>query len=469
MRIRSYLVALSLILAFSGTAKAAWYNFARQNDTPEITELTFGKYNLEELVEIFRIPAEDVSNSILVIRGRAEVMDGVIGSVRYSLDGGDTWEKAQLDRSGYFYFELRPDIGREYYFQIQAMDTTGKASDSSDGAFTFILEENRSEEIALATFQNLLNQYTDQNASAFMQMVSDDFDGDMFALEDALDTDFESLSSIIIKPTISRVIAQGKDVEVLFTFERSVHAINDGTVLTDNSQSSMTFRRTEEGYKLYSMAAPLIFGVSGTSEVASTVDFGSVGDEVLVVSSTTGAAAVSEQSEDVADSTSDVVSGSVTIDCVFDVSANDGSEEVCPGFSLSTQNTSNESPNNLYHGTLNSSDFGFYIPSTNCNAGATALPFATASGVGVYETSDTSLDDVASVTSDASEYVSSVTADGGATHANNGTVYAISTGSYYAIIVATDMSCTEDGGTGDGTYTGSFEYKVQMDGTPSFQ
>ncbi|MBT4888646.1 MAG: hypothetical protein HON65_03730, partial [Rhodospirillales bacterium] len=338
MRIRSYLVALSLILAFSGTAKAAWYNFARQNDTPEITELTFGKYNLEELVEIFRIPAEDVSNSILVIRGRAEVMDGVIGSVRYSLDGGDTWEKAQLDRSGYFYFELRPDIGREYYFQIQAMDTTGKASDSSDGAFTFILEENRSEEIALATFQNLLNQYTDQNASAFMQMVSDDFDGDMFALEDALDTDFESLSSIIIKPTISRVIAQGKDVEVLFTFERSVHAINDGTVLTDNSQSSMTFRRTEEGYKLYSMAAPLIFGVSGTSEVASTVDFGSVGDEVLVVSSTTGAAAVSEQSEDVADSTSDVVSGSVTIDCVFDVSANDGSEEVCPGFSLSTQN-----------------------------------------------------------------------------------------------------------------------------------
>mgnify|MGYP001365210632 CR=1 FL=1 len=132
----------------------------------------------------------------------------------------------------------------------------------------------------------MLQQYMNENNSGFMQYVSDNFEGDLAALENAIDDDFAFLNNIRILTSIIRISPFRNTFDLDFTYSRTVQSATTGQTSTDSAASSMTFVLTDEGVKLISMAAPLIFGVSNTAEVATEIQTDSIGQEVLVVTNT---------------------------------------------------------------------------------------------------------------------------------------------------------------------------------------
>jgi len=312
------LLIVSLFVLFSMPAEASWYDFASEEGVPEISELRIGTRDLENLPDILTLSRDDLDGSKLIIRGRAEISEGKIGAVLVSLDGGENWEKASFDSGGAFIFEFVPDLDRDYKLAVKAVATTGKSSDYESDTFPVIVKSERASETVKKAFFHMLRFYMNENQTGFMAFVSDDFEGDLSSLEDAIDDDFRFLDNISIKPVVTRVLTQGEKVELSFTYSRRVESTQTGEVLTDSASSFMTFIRTDDGFKLIAMASPLIFGISNVEEVATTVDNDSVGDQVIIVNPDTGQAEEATQQETVEETVDTVTSGSETVNCDYD-------------------------------------------------------------------------------------------------------------------------------------------------------
>ncbi|MBF0252660.1 MAG: hypothetical protein HQL29_02490 [Candidatus Omnitrophica bacterium] len=330
-------------------ADAAWYNFASQEGVPEINELRVGPVSLESLPDLLVLSADDLEGGKLVFRGKADIYEGTIGAVFISFDGGENWEKVNFSNDGSFNYEFTPVTAQEYKVCIKAVATTGKTSDYESDIFPIMVSNEHGEDEVRRVFNSLLKSYMNEDQTTFMSFVSDDFEGDLGALEDAIDDDMRFFENIVINPTISRVVKQGAEYELYFTFYRRLENASSGGILTDSSSSFMRFKKNEDGVKLVAMAAPLIFGVSNTEEVATTVDGDSVGQEVIVVNSDTGQASKVTQQDTVEETVGgEVVEGSETLTCEYDLAHGDADSG--EGFSFESQSISDDTSSDVRHG-----------------------------------------------------------------------------------------------------------------------
>ena len=80
-----------------------------------------------------------------------------------------------------------------------------------------------------------------------------------------------------------------------------------------SAASTVSFVREGDGFKLSRMAAPLIFGLSGASEVATSVTAQSVGAQVLAIDPKTGTASTGVQSSTPPAPASTVETGSAVL------------------------------------------------------------------------------------------------------------------------------------------------------------
>ncbi|MCF6289555.1 MAG: hypothetical protein L3J03_00910 [Desulfobacterales bacterium] len=274
----AFYMGVMLLTATPGEAK--WWDFGRQDNTPEFTSIRFNSVSVENVDERITLAREDLVSGELIIRGQAELGQGVIGKVEISLDGGETWQKAVLGDRGMFTLEFKPELEREYDFRIKALSTAGKASDLEDHSFTFLVGDMPNTDNVKTVFNELLRLYMAEDQAGFMRLVHPDFEGDLAALEDAVSDDFLFFDNIRIEPNITRIVPFDGNYELYFTFNRQVQVAKSGQLLKDSAASSMTFARGS-GFLLSEMAAPLIFGVSNPGDVATNVTEESIGSEVL--------------------------------------------------------------------------------------------------------------------------------------------------------------------------------------------
>ena len=293
--------ALACLLGLAAhPAFAAWWEFGRNPSEPVVTELKFNKVDALRIEQKMLLGLDELERGgVLIVRGRAEIGKGTIGAVELTLDGGKTWFKAALDERGFFTHEFKPEPMRDYGFAVRALTVTGASSDAEAHAFVLTVSNETAVEQVRRAFLALLDAYSRENRSAFMRGISPDFDGVVSALEDAVSDDFRYLDNIRIEPNIARIVPFAGGYEVYFTFNRSVTSARTGQLLRDSAATTITFRRTGEGFKVSRMAAPLIFGVSNPEDIATQVTGESVGKPVLVLDPRSGQAATVPQTQTV--------------------------------------------------------------------------------------------------------------------------------------------------------------------------
>lgn len=314
--LRPHYAAWLILLVLSLTAPAthaAWWEFGRSESEPVLTDLKFNRANVLRVEDRAVLTREDMESGIITIRGRAEVRRGLIGLVEISLDGGQKWVKATLGERGMFTHEIRPDMERDYDFRIRATTTTGQKSDEEEHSFVLRVTASNPQEEVRQAFMELLRAYMSEDRAAFMRLVSNDFEGNESALEDAITDDFRYLDNIRIEPQISRVAQIDRSYEVYFTFNRQIQSSRSGQILRDSAASIAGFVREGDGFKLSRLAAPLIFGLSGASEIATSVTGESVGKTIITLDPTTGTAATDTQGTQPGSSSSSVETGSATL------------------------------------------------------------------------------------------------------------------------------------------------------------
>lgn len=286
-----------VLLTLAQTASAQWWRFGSDASQPVFSDLLFNNVSALRVERSLQFSQEDLDSKKVVVRGRAEVGQGNIGRVEASLDDGISWTPIPVGERGLFAFELTPELERAYRFKIRALSTTGQSSDEAEHAFEFkvVREDNRA--LARAAFQQLLERYMGRDRSGFMALVSREFLGNETALDSALGNDFRFFDSIRIEPTIHRMAASDNRWTIYFNFRRQVRSVRSGQMLQDQAQTSVTLIRDGDGYKLQELAAPLIFGVSDPSNVATYVTGESVGTPVLTVNEKTGEVTTQKQGQ----------------------------------------------------------------------------------------------------------------------------------------------------------------------------
>ncbi len=293
---RTLILFLATFLSCAG-AHAAWYEFGRESGEPAISSLRFNSVDASRLDDTMVLGPEDLQNGVIVVRGQAEVGRGEVGLVEFSLDGGKTWNPATLADRGLFTWEFRPEIGRNYPFRIRAVSTTGVSTGAEDHDFHVLVTSADGVAEAKATFKKLLELYQAKDRTGFMKLVAESFEGDASALDDALAGDFRWLDSIAIQANITRVVSNTGLFELYFTYNRQVRSTKSGQFYKDSAASVVGFRRGTGGMKLVRLSAPLIFGVSDTGSVATSVTGQAVGQNVLNVDPTTGSTSTQTQSQ----------------------------------------------------------------------------------------------------------------------------------------------------------------------------
>ena len=112
--------------------------------------------------------------------------------------------------------------------------------------------------IALATF------YSERHRSPFMRLVSDDFDGELGTLEDALSSDFRSYRTIDLSVIPTQVVVTKDKALIVFTYSLNVtdeFGVNNKFA----GQAAYTFVDEKGKAKLYRMDRTPIFGTSLSS------------------------------------------------------------------------------------------------------------------------------------------------------------------------------------------------------------
>ncbi len=345
MKIFRTLILFLVALLSNVGAHAAWWEFGRESNEPSIVDLRFNSIDAARLDDVMVLGPEDLQNGLIVVRGQAQVGRGEIGLVEISLDEGKNWNTATLDDRGLFTWEFRPEIGRDYPFRVRAISTTSVSTGPEDHEFHLRVSNTDGAAEARVVFKKLLEAYQGKDRSGFMKLVSNAFEGDSSALDDALMNDFRWLDSIAIQANVARVVSNSGLFELYFTYNRQVRSTRSGQFLKDSSASVVGLRRGTGGMKLVRMSAPLIFGISDTGNIATSVTGQAVGQNVLSVDPYTGNAGAQPQGNTTVSSGSTTQSGTKTLGPAqsynFDTDsiANEGGGppmqgDIAPGFGM---------------------------------------------------------------------------------------------------------------------------------------
>jgi len=141
---------------------------------------------------------------------------------------------------------------------VSASSTTAPAAEAAAAPDEPFAARASAAMIALAT------AYTEKRRSAFMRLVSDDFDGELGTLEDALSSDFRSYRTIDLSVIPTQVTEIRGKALVVFTYNLNI-TDDQGVNNKFAGQASYTFVDEKGKAKLFRMDRTPIFGTSLSS------------------------------------------------------------------------------------------------------------------------------------------------------------------------------------------------------------
>ncbi len=269
-RLFTGIILVVVFLAYSFEAQAKWWIFGKAEDIPEITSIFIGSLEITNIsTDELLLDNSNLEGDDLVIKGFAAKGEAPLAMAKISFDGGRTWVDANI-KGGTFIYRFAPEENEEYKPQFKVMDTAGKESDVRDlPQFVLIYRAVSMHEVIEEIKQKIVDAYVAKNLTRFMSYVSDSFTGDVFALEEAVQSDFRMYDNMNVDVTIQQVDKSGDQANVDFTYEWSAVETSTGEIVTESGRSSFIFVQEQGSYKILTMACPIIFGISEASEIST--------------------------------------------------------------------------------------------------------------------------------------------------------------------------------------------------------
>ncbi len=288
-----FLCILLLLGLASGGADAKWWIFGKSDEPVDFHYLYINNMSFLEKNEKITLFRDSLPEGRIVIRGKAKTKAGKVGSVEVSIDNRETWQKARLGESGAFEFSFRPELGKTYDLYIKVLDTTGKTNRIEDTYRQITLSDRDLLAAVREALQKLVDAYCQENPSAFMALVSDDFAGDAVLLDRAIRKDFTAFDQIDLRFTISSVASGAKGrIYVSLLYNRFLISAKSGQSFTDKGTTEFVFEQKDDRLLVWSMKNPLIFGLSDAGNVATGTVYTAGNDTILLVDDSGGASQV---------------------------------------------------------------------------------------------------------------------------------------------------------------------------------
>ena len=277
-----------LFMSFLGinSADAKWWVFGKAEDVPEISSLFVGGIEVMSLhAELLSLDSSNLETGMVVIKGFGSKAEAPLAVVKISLDDGQTWEDVPIEHEAFMY-QFEPEEDKEYKPRFKIMDTAGAQSDPGDvPRFVLVYKNVDVQQVAEETLRAMIDAYTSKSLSRFSRYIADSFRGDIFALEEAVESDFRRYNSINMDIAVQQVMRSKNEIRVDFEFDWFATKASDGSIVNPaRERTNYIFRQEEGGYRLLAMADPVIFGISEASEINT----GSPGSETDASSATFG-------------------------------------------------------------------------------------------------------------------------------------------------------------------------------------
>lgn len=277
------MAALLFCLLLSGTAEAKWWIFGQANDEVSISYLYLNNIQYEGGDQKISLYRQLLVNDEIILRGKARVGKGSVGSVRVSVDNRERWQEAKLAADGAFEFRFQPETGKTYVIYLEVSDTAGKVNDVEATRKEVTVVEGTLQQQVREVLDAMIAAYRSEDPRTFMAYVNEDFVSDRAVLDKAIRQDFSLFDNIDLRYTLNSVASGQGGVQVAISFSRSLTSAKSGKTLSDHGSTDFVFKPGERGLQVFSMRNPLIFGLSDQEEVATgTVNDGSNPDVIVV-------------------------------------------------------------------------------------------------------------------------------------------------------------------------------------------
>jgi hypothetical protein len=265
-----FFAAVMMFVLSAVPAQAKWWIFGKgKKDGVTISYLYLNNMPYQDMNGKAVFYSDSMQKNEIVVAGKAKTSNGSVGTVMVSLDGKETWEKANLAKDGTFEYVFTPEKGRTYDFYLKAVDTTGKNNEVDETAVKISLSDEKIKDKIIPFLTALFNAYQDKNRKEFMDMVSDSFAGGKEILDTAITSDFTLLEQIRFLWSVNSITAApGGRISISLRYERRVTVADSGTPLSDKGFTEIHLEPEEGELKLAGMKSPLLFGLSGEEDIA---------------------------------------------------------------------------------------------------------------------------------------------------------------------------------------------------------
>lgn len=276
------LAALLITLIFSMKAEAKWWIFGQSNEEVSVNYLYLNDISYDESGPKVTVYRETLKDSLLYIKGKASVKKGKIGSVRVTVDNKENWQEAKISENGVFEFSFKPEQGKLYTLYVEIMDTAGKMNNVEETRKEVTLSDQNIMAAIREVLDRMVEAYRNEDAARFMVNVSEDFVNDDAVLDGAIRRDFSAFDNIDLRYTINNVASGAKGIYVSINYNRMVISSRNGQSFSDRGVTEFVFKFGEDGPRVYSMKAPLIFGLCESSSVSNGVLRTAYSEKVLI-------------------------------------------------------------------------------------------------------------------------------------------------------------------------------------------
>ncbi|GAB4173263.1 MAG: hypothetical protein Kow00100_14860 [Geothermobacteraceae bacterium] len=318
----SLLLLFTLLLLTSVEADAKWWIFGKAEDAGVSTRYIYlNDLSYDELGEKVVLYQESLPQGKIFIRGKGSAGKNQIGAVQVSLDGKQSWQKAQVASDGSFLYSFAPEVGQTYELYVKVLDTTGKSNDIEASRKELTISADSTQDTIYQVLDQLFKAYIDEDSFAFMRLVSDDFVSGTALLDSAIRQDFSAFDNIQLHYTLNNVTRGGNgNLFVALSFSRMVTSSRSGQTFSDQASTEFTFKLEGDKPRLYSMKNPLIFGLSDAGNIATGTINSGENSKVIILdnSGTVSTATIAEIDSGMGNTAKTTVAGSITLHEVED-------------------------------------------------------------------------------------------------------------------------------------------------------
>jgi hypothetical protein len=282
MKLHNLLILLAAVLLCTAPAEAKWWIFGQANEEVSVNYLYLNKVSYDESGPKVTLYRESLTNGLVTLTGKASARAGKIARVRVTVNNKETWEKAKLSDNGAFEFSFRPDEGKAVTMFVEIADSAGKTNDVDTTRKEIVLSDQSMQGAVREALDGLIAAYKAEDGARFRSYIGEDFVNDSTVLDNAVRKDFSSFDHIDLRYTLNNVASGAGGIYVSLNYNRTVTSSRTGQTFSDKGTTEFVFRIGENGPKIYSMKAPLIFGLCNASDVLNGVVTIASTDQVAV-------------------------------------------------------------------------------------------------------------------------------------------------------------------------------------------